>query len=207
MLKILGRNNSSNVQKVLWCCGELGIPFEREDYGREFGRNREPEYLAMNPNGLVPTIVDDGFVLWESNTICRYLAARYDRAGKLYAEDPQARANAERWMDWQLSVNQPAFGPLFHLFARTPADQRDPKAVAEGVERAAKTFAIMDAQLGKSRFLAGDSLSLADIPLGINVYRWFAFDIEKRPAFDNLKRWYDSLTQRPAYQEHVMIGL
>ena len=124
MLKILGRKNSSNVQKVLWCCDELGLAYEREDVGGSFGKNRDPEYLALNPNGLVPTIIDDGFVLWESNSIIRYLAAKHGR-GTLYPEDLRARALAERWMDWQLSVLGPAIGPVFWGLIRTPPGKRD----------------------------------------------------------------------------------
>ena len=206
MLRILGRNTSSNVQKVLWVCDELGIPFEREDYGQHFGGNKTPEYLAMNPNGLVPTIIEDGFVLWESNSICRYLAARHDKSHAVLPESLQDRASAERWMDWQLSTAQPAFGPLFRSAARTPKAERDADAVAKAVDTAAKMLAIVDAQLGKTEYLACDRFTLGDVPMGIIAYRWFAFDIE-RPEMPNLKRWHDALAERAPYKKHVMTGL
>jgi len=208
MLKILGRNTSSNVQKVLWVCDELGLPFEREDYGLHFGGNKEPEYLAMNPNGLVPTIDDDGFVLWESNSICRYLAAKHDRPGGAILPDSlQDRASAERWMDWQLTTAQGNFGPLFMLLTRKPEAERTPEAIAELTGKAAAMLKIVDAQLGRTEYLACDRFTLGDVPLGIIAYRWFAFQGVQRPDLPNLKRWYDALATRSAYKKQVMIGL
>ncbi len=205
MLQILGRKNSSNVQKVLWCCAELGLDFEREDVGGQFGRNRDPEYLALNPNGLVPTVIDDGFVLWESNTIIRYLATKHgDQA--LYPADPQVRANAERWMDWQLSVVAPAIWPVFSGLIRTPPQGRDHAAIANARDKLADVMKILDGALADTNYVAGSSLSVGDIPVGIMTYRWFTLDIE-REDMPNLERWYDRLTQRPGFQEHVMIGL
>src|SRR5215475_10272940 len=132
MIKIWGRNTSSNVQKVMWAIGEIGLPHERIDIGGPFGKNREPAYLAMNPNGLVPTLEEeDGFLLWESNTIVRYLAAKHG-PGKLEPSDLRNRASAQKWMDWQLSVANPAIKPVFWGLIRTPADKRDPKAIEAG---------------------------------------------------------------------------
>ena len=121
MLKILGRKSSSNVQKVLWCCAEIGLAFERADIGGDFGGNKTPDYLALNPNGLVPTINDDGFILWESNSCVRYLAAKYGK-GKLWPADPQVAASASRWMDWQLSTVNAPVGTLFRSMLKKPAD-------------------------------------------------------------------------------------
>ena len=205
MLKILGRKNSSNVQKVLWCCDELEIAYEREDVGGEFGKNREPEYLALNPNGLVPTIIDDGFALWESNTIIRYLAAKHG-SGSLYPADLQARALAERWMDWQLSTIVPAIHPVFWGLVRTPPEERDQAAIAAGRDKLAGVMKILDNQIANADYVAGSAFSVGDIPVGIMTYRWFTFDIE-REELPSLKRWYDRLTKRPAFKQHVMIGL
>jgi glutathione S-transferase len=205
MLKILGRNNSSNVQKVLWCCEELGLKYEREDVGGPFGRNRDPEYLALNPNGLVPTIIDGDFVLWESNTIIRYLAAKHNN-GALYPTDLQTRAMGERWMDWQLSVVVPAINPIFFGLIRTPPEKRDQAAIAASRDKLAAAMKILDGALGRSDYVAGASFTVGDIPVGIMTYRWYTLEIE-RENFPNLKRWYDRLTTRPGFKKHVMIGL
>ncbi len=205
MLKILGRKNSSNVQKVLWCCAELGLNFTREDVGGQFGKNREPEYLALNPNGLIPTVIDDDFVLWESNTIIRYLAAKYGDE-PFYPADAQTRAKGERWMDWQLSVVAPTIWPVFSGLIRTPLEERDHAAIANARDKLADVMKILDNALGRTDFVAGSSLSVGDIPVGIMTCRWFTLDIE-REGMPNLGRWYDRLTRRPGFQEHVMIGL
>lgn len=205
MLKILGRKNSSNVQKVLWCCAELGLDFKREDVGGEFGKNKEPEYLSLNPNGLVPTVIDDGFVLWESNSISRYLAAKHGD-GTLYPADLQVRAMGERWMDWQLSVVVPAINPVFWGLIRTPADKRDHAAISTARDKLANVMKILDNYLGRTDFVAGSSFSVGDIPVGIMTYRWFTLDIQ-REDMPNLRRWYERLTQRPPFEKHVMIGL
>jgi glutathione S-transferase len=205
MLKILGRNNSSNVQKVLWCCEELGLKYEREDVGGPFGRNRDPEYLALNPNGLVPTIIDGDFVLWESNTIIRYLAAKHGN-DTLYPTDLRARAMGERWMDWQLSVLGPAIMPIFVGLIRTPPEKRDQAAIAAARDKSATALKMLDGFLGRSDYVAGASFTVGDIPVGITTYRWYTFEIE-REDFPNLKRWYERLSTRPGFKKHVMIGL
>lgn len=205
MLKILGRNNSSNVQKVLWCCEELGLKYEREDVGGPFGRNRDPEYLALNPNGLVPTIIDGDFVLWESNTIIRYLAAKHGN-DTLYPTDLQARAMGERWMDWQLSVLGPAIMPIFVGLIRTPPEKRDQAAIAAARDKSATALKMLDGFLGRSDYVAGASFTVGDIPVGITTYRWYTFEIE-REDFPNLKRWYERLSTRPGFKKHVMIGM
>ncbi|MBT5458749.1 MAG: glutathione S-transferase family protein [Rhodospirillaceae bacterium] len=202
MLKILGRRNSSNVQKVLWCCGELGVPFEREDYGGVFGKTRDDSYLAMNPNSRVPTIIDDDLVLWESNSIIRYLANKYSD-GALYPSDPAARGQGERWMDWQLSILGPATQAAFWGLVRTAPEDRDMDAIMESRQNSADAMAILDRYLGQTDFVAGSEFSICDIPVGVFTFRWFNMDIE-REDYPNLRRWYDRLRERPAYQEHIM---
>lgn len=203
MIKIWGRTDSSNVQKVLWCCGELGVPFERLDWGGKFGGNQDPEYTAMNPNGLVPTIKDGDFVLWESNSIMRYLNAKYGN-GRLLPASPEAMANANRWMDWQLSAFNPVIVPLFFATVRTAPEKRDPQAIQAALGKTVKAWQTVEEQLAKHRFLGGDEFSLGDIPLGVWAYRWFSLPIE-RPKQANLERWYDSLKQHEPYQTHIMI--
>lgn len=202
MLTILGRKNSSNVQKVLWLCGELAIPFQREDYGGPFGKTKDAAYLAKNPNALVPTIEDDGFVLWESNTILRYLANKH-QATQLYPTDLRKRADVERWMDWSATALGPAITPMFLGLYRTPEPQRDKAAIEASRLRTADAIKLLDGHLADRSFVAGDGFSLADISMGMFVYRWFNFPIE-RPEYKNARAYYDRLAQRPAYKEHVM---
>jgi glutathione S-transferase len=205
MLRILGRKNSSNVQKVLWCCDELGVPFEREDYGGEFGRNRDAAYLALNPNGRVPTIIDGDFVLWESNSIVRYLANKHDD-GTLYPVNPEERARGERWMDWQLSVLRDATHGMFWGLVRTKPEDRNSEEIAASIKRSADAFAILDRYLAETEYAAGSHFTVCDIPIGIFVHRWFGLDIE-REEFPNLLRWYNNLGDRPAYQKYVKMPL
>jgi glutathione S-transferase len=202
MLKIWGRNTSVNVQKVMWAVGELGLPHERIDVGGAFGKNREPAYLAMNPNGLVPTLEEDGFLLWESNSIVRYLAAKYG-AGTLEPADLRARARAGSWMDWQLTVAGPALTPVFWGLIRTPAEKRDHAAIAAGKEKSMAAMMILDAQLAKSAYVAGDTLSRGDIPVALMAYR-FRRLVPDRPGLDNLERWFTAIEQRPAFKQHVL---
>jgi len=203
MLKIWGRNTSVNVQKVLWAVGELGLAHERIDIGGPFGKNREPVYLAMNPNGLVPTLEeDDGFLLWESNAIVRYLAGKYG-AGTLEPADPRARASAGRWMDWQLSVCAPAIHGLFWGLIRTPPEKRDHAHIEESRRKTTDAMTVLNAQLGKTAYVVGDAFSMGDIPVGLIAYRF------KRLApdwtgLDHLDRWYKSLEQRNAFREHIL---
>lgn len=205
MLKILGRNNSQNVQKVLWCCDELDIRFEREDYGGQFGKTKDAEYLDMNPNAVVPTIVDDGFVLWESNSIIRYLAAGHG-AGTLYPSDLRDRALGERWMDWQLSILGPAMHPVFWGLVRTAPQDRDDAAIARARDVLTTKMAMLDTFLGRTGYVAGETFTVGDIPVGIATYRWYNMEIE-REDHANLKRWFDDLSARPGFQKHVAIGL
>ena len=202
MLKIYGRKSSSNVQKVLWCCDELGIAYEREDVGGKFGKNRTPEYLALNPNGLVPTIDDDGFILWESNSIVRYLAAKHGN-GKLWPQDPQAAAGASRWMDWQLSTLGPANAPLFRAYLRDPKETIPAAELAAAARRTGEAWGIVDAQLAQTPFVAGAELTVGDIAFGNAIHRWYAYPID-RPALPRLRAWYDRLCARPAYRRNIV---
>jgi glutathione S-transferase len=162
MLKIIGRKTSSNVMKVLWACVELGLDYEREDLGGPFGGNDSPEYQALNPNGKVPTIIEDDFVLWESNSIM-----------------------------------------VFWGLVRTPEAERDMDAILRARDGLAGAMGILDRYLGETAFVGGPDFGVGDIPVGVGTYRWFALPIE-REDYPNLKRWYDALTQRAGYQEHIM---
>ena len=205
MLKILGRNNSSNVQKVLWALGELDLEYTRDDIGGPFGGNRETNYLIMNPNGLVPTLIDGDTVLWESNVIVRYLARKY-APNSLLPDSLTDLARAEQWMDWQQTVVAPAHFPVFWGLIRTAPEDRDLDAINNGRDRFEQVMTILDHHLSDSAFVGGENLSMADIPVGIMVYRWFTLDIE-RMELPSLHRWYQRLADRPAYKNTVMIGL
>ena len=199
MLKILGRKTSGNTQKVLWCCDELGLAYEREDYGRGFDNNHTPAYLALNPNGRVPTIVDDGFVLWESNAIVRYLCAKHGM-GTLCPSEMQRRADMERWMDWQQTTLRPRFHALHDaLRATVPPGDAELESLKKALDDAWK---ILDAQLAKHPFVAGASLTMADIPFCYIVNRWYRMPIERR-GLTHVKAWYDRLCERPAFRRNV----
>jgi glutathione S-transferase len=201
MLKVWGRDTSSNVQKVMWAVTEIGLPVERIDIGGPFGKNREKPYLAMNPNGLVPTIEEeDGFTLWESNSIVRYLAAKHKSS--LEPADLKVRAQAQKWMDWQLAVMAPAILPLFLGLVRTPPAERNAKAIEDSKARTGDAAHILDDQLGRTAFLAGGAFSYGDIPVGIMVWRYREL-VPDRPAFANLERWYAAIASRPGFQQHV----
>jgi len=203
MIKIWGRNTSSNVQKAMWAVGELGLEHTRIDVGGTFGKNKEAAYLAMNPNGLVPTLEEeDGFLLWESNSVVRYLAGKHDRAGALEPKDPKIRARANMWMDWQLSIVGPAILHAFWGLIRTPPEKRDEAAIKTSQEKTTDAMKILDAQLGKTQFVAGDSFSYGDIPVGIMCYRYRNL-VPGRPATPNLDRWYDAISKRKAFHDHV----
>jgi len=202
MLKIWGRNTSSNVQKVIWALAEMKLPFERIDVGGTFGKTKDPFYLAMNPNSLVPTLEEeDGFILWESNSIVRYLAAKHANR-TLEPADLKTRALAQKWMDWQLSVLGPAITPVFWGLIRTPPEKRDANAIAAAKEKTIAAAKIMDAQLGKTQYLAGGEFSYGDIPVGIMIYRYMQL-IPERPATPGLDRWYSAISSRAAFKEQV----
>ncbi len=202
MIKVWGRNTSSNVQKVMWAIGEIGLPHERIDIGGAFGKNHEAEYLAKNPNGLVPTLEeDDGFLLWESNTIVRYLAAKH-KSAVLEPADLRARALASKWMDWQLSVAGPAITPVFWGLIRTAAEKRNHAEIEEGKKKTTMAMSMMDEQLGKTAYLAGDAFSYGDIPVAIMAYRYRQL-VPDRPPLRNFERWYAAISSRQAFKDQV----
>jgi glutathione S-transferase len=204
MLEIWGRKNSFNVQKVLWCCEELGIPYRRYDAGGLFGGTDEDEYLARNPTGLVPTISDGDLTLWESNAIVRYLSASYG-AGSLWPEDPAERALADKWMDYQLGTLFPAFKDALLGLVRTPQEQRNPEKIDASVRATAYALSVLDAHLGDNEYVAGPSLTMGDIALGSLLYRWLELEID-RPGLASIRAWHERLTTRPAYQKTVMVS-
>ena len=205
MLKIWGRRNSINVQKVLWTCGELGVEFERIDAGLQFGVNDTPEYKAMNPNGLVPTIDDGGFILWESHAIVRYLARKHG-PGKLLPADERTAADADRWMEWYSTTMWPNVRPIFHTLVRTAPEKRNMALVEEHRKLLSANWQIVDAQLASRQYLAGSEFTTGDMPLAVAAYRWFNLAIE-RPAMPNVERWYRRICERPAFQQHCMLPL
>ena len=201
MLKIWGRVNSLNVQKVMWTLDELGVAHERIDAGLQFGKNREPWYLKMNPNGLVPVIDDGGFVLWESNAVVRYLYAKYGKP-----QTHEQRADADRWMEWYSSTIGRSIGPAFMGLIRTPPEKRDPAAIEASRKASAADLTILEAQLAGRDFVCGKELTMGDIPLGAVIHRWYGLPLE-RPATPNIEAWYKRLCGRPAYRKHVMLPL
>lgn len=206
MLKIWGRTSSSNVMKVLWACEELGIAFERVDAGGAFGRTREADYLAMNPNALVPTIQDGDFTLWESNSILRYLARTRAPGSAIYPADPRAAADCERWMDWQLSALNAPMTTIFFTYVRTPEAERDHAAAAKAAEAAGKLWKMVDDRLATSDFVCGTQLTLADIVLGVYAWRWFNLPVA-RPPMPGLEAWFGRLKARPGYAKHIALPM
>jgi glutathione S-transferase len=195
MLRIWGRLSSINVRKVVLCAQVLGVPFERIDAGLSYGVVNTPDYRAKNPNGLVPLLEDGDFTLWESNAIVRYLCAR--EASPLYPQDLQRRADAERWMDWQQTTLNPAGSPGFKQLIRTPEAQRDPAVIAASVAATEPLFAQLDEHLARQPFMAGDALTMADIPIACEVHRWWGLPLP-RPAWPHLERWYAQWLALPA---------
>lgn len=206
MLKIWGRKNSSNVRKALWCAEELGLAYESIDAGGAFGVVDTPEYRALNPNGRIPLIEDDGFVLWESNTIVRYLAARHAVDSAWYPRDVQARASAEKWMDWTTSTFAEPFRQLFWGLLRTPAAEQDWDRINAALNTCGELLSMVDQALARHPYLSGDEIGMGDIPLGSFIYAWFEMPIQ-RPHQPHLLAWYERLKQRPAYQKAVMTAL
>ena len=204
MLTVWGRATSSNVQKAMWVVGELGLPHERIDVGGAYGGLDTPEFAAMNPHRRIPVIDDGGLIVWESNAIVRYLCARYG-AGSLYPDDWTGRTAADQWMDWMLStLNRNTFG-LFFCLVRTPPSKRDTAAIEATAVRCGENRQILDAHLAKQPFVAGETLTMGDIPIGSTLYRYFTLEAE-RPSLPNVEAYYARLCDRPAYRAHVMIS-
>jgi glutathione S-transferase len=202
-LTIWGRANSVNVQKVLWCLAELDLVYERIDAGMAFGKNREPEYLAMNPNGRVPTLVDGDYVLWESNSVMRYLTLAYGKGSPIYPAAPKARAGVDRWLDWSLSTLQPVDRPVFWALVRTPLEKRDMAAIQKDADAEAEVWRIADDQLKTRRFIEGDDFTLADIALGAYARRWFGVEGVSKPKLAHLERWFAQFAARPGFQKFI----
>jgi glutathione S-transferase len=202
-IRIWGRANSVNVQKVLWCLRELDLAFERIDAGMAFGRNHDPDYLAMNPNARVPTLVDGDFVLWESNSVMRYLVLAYGNGSPIYPSAPKVRAGVDRWLDWTLSTLQPVDRPVFWALVRTPADKRDMAAIQNDADAEAVQWRIVDRQLATRRFIEGEDFTIADIALGAYARRWFGVEGISKPQLTHLERWFAQFAERPGFKQFV----
>jgi glutathione S-transferase len=202
---VWGRATSSNVMKVLWALGEMALPFERIDVGGSFGKTDTPEYRAMNPTGLVPTLQEGAFTLWESNAILRYLANDAASAS-LWPPPPQARAIVDHWMDAQQTLLNRPMSSVFWGLVRTPPEQRDLKAIAIAIDETATAWRLLEAVLRRNDYIAGAEFTLCDIPWGVHAHRWFGMNYLglARPEMPVLRAWYDRLCERPAFQQHVM---
>jgi len=199
MLKVYGRSDSSNSAKVFWLLQEMGVPYERIDCGGKFGGNDEPAYLAMNPHGKVPTVVDGDFVVWESNAVLRYLASQYEAIG-YWPQSAGGRATIDKWMDWSATALVP---PLGRLRKAIKADGDEAKILVQGVVSA---FSLLDRRLADNDYIAGDSFSLADISAAPAIHRWFLLPLN-RPALPNLNAYHDRLAERPAFIAHIRSAL
>jgi glutathione S-transferase len=205
MLTVYGRRTSSNVQPVIWALTELGVPHERLDYGFNFGGVDTPEYLAMNPNGRVPTLKDGDLVIWESGAILRHIASRFG-AAPFWPEDPVERAPVDMWAEWGKVTWCAAFiEPIFWSRVRTAAADRDEAALARAVKRFADLVRILERQLDGKEYVTGDHFTIADIAIGTHLYRYFDIDIPREDA-PAVARYYDRLCARPAYRAHVMVS-
>ena len=198
---IWGRLNSFNVQKVLFLCEELQIDHERIDAGMAFGVNKTPEYSKMNPNGLVPTLKDQGLILWESHAILRYLARKFDAKGAWYGTDSQKMSLVDQWLDWTNTTSWPPMRTLFWGWIRVEHDKRNYEELEASRLQMITMLEIMEAQLSQTAFIAGEQMSLADIPLALIAYRWFNIPI-KRPVMNNLNRWYQAMSQTRGFKRY-----
>lgn len=203
-IKLWGRATSVNVQKVAWVLAELDLPFDRIDAGGAFGGLDDPDYIALNPNKRVPTLIDGDLVLWESSAICRYLVDAYGSVGLLKGATASNRARADMWMEWFQNTVYANFISLFYQSVRLPPSQRDPATRDHAIDALTKALVIFDDVLADRRFINGDQLGLGDIPTGSFLYRYYTMDIS-RPALPHLKRYYAQLSERQPYQDHVMV--
>ena len=203
-ITLWGRRSSANVQKVLWTLAELSLPYEHIPAGGDFGGLGDPAYLAMNPNGRIPTLKDGDLVVWESDAIVRYLAARYG-SGTFWPVDPAERAVADQWMTWGTTELEVDWLWLFWRLVRTPPSKRDPQSIARHLDATVARFKLLDRHLQGLDYLAGRALTIADIPAGMTLYRWYAMDVE-RPHTPNVDAWYARLQERPAYRAGVCIS-
>jgi glutathione S-transferase len=206
MLQILGRANSINVRKVLWLCAELGLRFERSDWGQGFQPTDTPEFLALNPNATVPVIKDGDFTMWESHAILRYLAGQYDGA-RLYPVAPRTRAIIDQWLDWSSSELNRSWTYAFLGLSRKSPQHADPAGIKASCENWTRLMGILDQRLAATQaYVAGDGFTLADITIGLAVNRWFGTPLERQP-YPAVAAYYERLSQRPEYLEHGRNGL
>jgi glutathione S-transferase len=205
-IRIWGRTTSSNVKKVLWLADELKLNYEHIGAGMKFGEIDTPEYRKLNPNARVPTLQDGDFVLWESNSIMRYLAMKYGGEA-LYPPDPAARANVDRWLDWQLTTVIPLDVPVFWGTIRTPPEKRDQAAIAANAQKLSGVWKILDDQLVARAYAASNQLSLADIALGPLAYRFYANPFISPAPLAHVAAWLDRLRQRPPFKKYVEVPL
>jgi glutathione S-transferase len=203
MLTVWGRRSSSNVQKVMWLIGEIGLAHEHIPAGGPYGGLNDPKFRAMNPNGLVPVIDDDGLILWESNAVVRYLAAAY--GGAFWPQDPRERAAIDQWMEWASTTFQPAIVGLFWAYWRTPEKDRSEDAIRGFEQKVAANLALLDKRLAAQPYIAGGNVTLADIPNAVHLFRYYTMG-RPVPKFAHVEAWYERLKQRPAYAQHVMVS-
>lgn len=206
MLRILGKASSINVRKVLWACAEIEISFEWEDWGSGVKSTHTPKFISLNPNAMVPVILDDDFVLWESNSIIRYLASRYN-GGHLYPVQPKARARVDQWIDWQASELNKSWTYAFMSLVRHSAEHQDSKALAASCSQWSRHMEILNRQLESTgAYVSEDGFSLADIPIGLSVNRWFETPLD-HPDFPAVSAYYERLSRRPSYLLHGRNGI
>lgn len=196
MLNIWGRMSSINVKKVVWTAQELALDFQRTEAGGLFGVVKTPDYIALNPNSLVPVIEDDDYVLWESNVIVRYLCAKHS-PGQMYPADLRERFDAERWMDWQQTTLNPASRAGFWQLIRTPPEQRNDAVIADSNSAVEAHMATLDTHLAQRSFMVGERFTVADIPIACEVHRWFSLPQQRRSRL-HIERWYDNMRARQA---------
>lgn len=202
MIEIWGRRNASNVMPVMWAVGELGLAHVRHDVGGSFGGLDDPAYRALNPNRRIPTLVDGDLVVFESNAVVRALSRRYG-AGSLLPDDEPSCAHADQWMEWHKTTLYPPYIDLFWAIVRTEPALRDADGIARLTQALRRPLKILEAQLAARPFVAGERLTMADVPIGPALHRLLALEIE-RPAIPNIEAWYTRLCERPAFQAHVM---
>jgi len=205
MIKILGRANSLNVQKTMWCAAELGLDVERLDIGGAFGGNDTSDYLALNPNGKVPVLVDGDFTLWESNSIVRYLSEMYGTSPWM-PDNTQSRAHANQWLDWYTSTLNGPMTVIFWAAVRTAPKHQTQAMFDDGLKDGARLWGLLDTHLKDKDYVLGQNLTLADVAVGCGVYRWYGMAID-RPPLPNLEKWYARLQDRTTYQQHVMVPI
>jgi glutathione S-transferase len=205
-LHIWGRLNSINVQKVLWLCEDLKIPFERTDAGMQYGVNKTQFYLQLNPNGLVPVIKDNELVLWESHAILRYLSKKHDVADILYPKSADQAAKIDQWLDWYNTTAWPVMRPLFWGFIRTKPEERNLQELEKTRVQMSSILKILDNQLKSTPWVTGDHFTIADLPLALIAFRWFNLPIE-REDYQHLSRWFKQIELRPGYIKYASAPL